>query len=124
MLNLVHGEGPGVGGLLLAQPEIDFYTFTGSTAVGRIIQQGAGLRRTQLELGSIASTIVCADADLDRAMPKIGNAAFRKAGQVCTSIQRLYVQRAAVEEVTERLSAIAVSMPAGDPRQTRPRSAP
>ena len=88
---------------LLADQRVGFYTFTGSTRVGRLIQAAAGLRRTQLELGSIASTIVCADADLDRALPKIANAAFRKAGQVCTSVQRVYVERNAVREVLERL---------------------
>lgn len=116
LLALVHGEGPGVGELLLAEPEIAFYSFTGSTRTGRAIQRGAGLRRTQLELGSIASTIVCADANLDRAIPKITNAAFRKAGQVCTSVQRLYVEERAVDAVTESLVKAADSLPAGDPR--------
>ena len=76
---VLQGEGETVGQWLLDDPRVAFYTFTGSTRVGRIIQQAAGLRRTQMELGSIASTIVCADADLDRAIPRIANAAFRKA---------------------------------------------
>jgi succinate-semialdehyde dehydrogenase/glutarate-semialdehyde dehydrogenase len=116
LLALVHGPDARVGELLLAEQDIAFYAFTGSTRVGREIQRGAGLRRTQLELGSIASTIVCADADLDRAVPRIANAAFRKAGQVCTSVQRLYVERQAVDDVADRLAAAAAGMPAGDPR--------
>lgn len=115
LLSLLHGDAQ-VGSWLLASPDIDFYTFTGSTRVGRIIQAGAGLRRTQLELGSIACTIVCADADLDAAIPKIARAAFRKAGQVCTSIQRLYVARSIEEEVQARLCAESARMRAGDPR--------
>jgi succinate-semialdehyde dehydrogenase/glutarate-semialdehyde dehydrogenase len=83
-LNLVHGNGPDVGMGLLEDPRIAFYTFTGSTGVGRIIQRTIGLRRSQLELGSISSTIVCDDADLSRAVPRCVNASFRKAGQVCT----------------------------------------
>src|SRR5690606_4440464 len=62
-LSVLHGEGDTVGAALLSNQGIDFYTFTGSTRVGMIIQKAAGLRRTQMELGSIASTIVCADAD-------------------------------------------------------------
>ena len=98
-------------------PGIDFYAFTGSTRVGRLIQAAAGLRRTQLELGSIACTIICADADLDAAIPKIARASFRKAGQVCTSIQRLYVEASIAEEVTARLVKAAAAMPCGDPRK-------
>jgi succinate-semialdehyde dehydrogenase/glutarate-semialdehyde dehydrogenase len=60
--------------------------------------------------------IVCADADLRKAATKIANASFRKAGQVCTSIQRLYVQTAVTAELTELLTKVALEMPAGDPR--------
>ncbi|OZI52304.1 aldehyde dehydrogenase family protein [Bordetella genomosp. 4] len=115
-LAVVQGEGDTVGTWLLEEQDIAFYTFTGSTRVGRIIQQAAGLRRTQMELGSIASTIVCSDADLERAIPKIANAGLRKAGQVCTSVQRLYVQRDIAEEVGQRLAAFAATLKAGDPR--------
>lgn len=124
MLTLVHGEGAATGEALLDEQDIDFYTFTGSTAVGRLIQRGAGLRRTQLELGSIASTIVCTDADLDMALPKIANAAFRKAGQVCTSTQRLYVQEQIVEDVSDRLVQHAARMKAGDPADKANRVGP
>ena len=65
LLSLIHGAGRRVGRQLLADQRIAFYAFTGSTQVGREIQQAAGLRGSQLELGSIASTIVCHDADLD-----------------------------------------------------------
>jgi succinate-semialdehyde dehydrogenase / glutarate-semialdehyde dehydrogenase len=124
LLALVNGPGSAVGEALLAEQAIGFYTFTGSTAVGKAVQRGAGLRPTQLELGSIASTIVCADADLDRALPRIANAAFRKAGQVCTSVQRLYVQEAVVDDVRERLVAAARALRAGDPRDPDVRVGP
>jgi succinate-semialdehyde dehydrogenase/glutarate-semialdehyde dehydrogenase len=112
---LVHG-GDAVGAALTANPGIDFFTFTGSTRVGRIIQAAAGLRRTQMELGSIASTLVCGDADLDRAIPKIINAGFRKAGQVCTSVQRLYVAESLYPSLLDRLCQEARKLKAGDPR--------
>ncbi|GAB1579283.1 aldehyde dehydrogenase family protein [Bordetella petrii] len=123
-LAILQGDGDTVGTALLAEQDIDFYTFTGSTRVGRIIQQAAGLRRTQMELGSIASTLVCADADLDRAIPRIANAALRKAGQVCTSVQRLYVERPILQAVTERLVEHARGLQAGDPRDPATRVGP
>lgn len=123
-LAIVQGDGDSVGTWLLEEQDVAFYTFTGSTRVGRIIQQAAGLRRTQMELGSIASTIVCADADLDRSIPKIANAGFRKAGQVCTSVQRLYVHRTLFDEAVQRLAAFAASLPTGDPRLPATRVGP
>jgi len=115
LLALVHGAGGVVGPQLLADQRIAFYAFTGSTRVGRQIQAAAGLRRTQLELGSIASTIVCHDADIGLAIPKILGAGLRKAGQVCTSVQRLYVDRRIAEPFAAKLVAAAQQMKAGDP---------
>lgn len=115
LLALVHGRGGTIGRQLLEDQRIAYYAFTGSTQVGREIQRAAGLRGTQLELGSIASTIVCADADIEMAIPKIINAGFRKAGQVCTSVQRLLVDRRIEAAFTERLLAAVRAVKAGDP---------
>jgi succinate-semialdehyde dehydrogenase/glutarate-semialdehyde dehydrogenase len=114
-LNLVIGGGSTVGQWLLENPDIDFYTFTGSTEVGKIIQRTVGLRRTQLELGNISSTIICDDAALDVAAEKCANAGFRKAGQVCTSVQRILVDRRVMDRFSElfveRTSALGVGNP-------------
>ena len=115
-LNLVHGPGAELGAWLLENPYVDFYTFTGSTEVGRAIRQAVGLRRTSLELGSISATIVCEDADLDDAVPKCIGASFRKAGQVCTSVQRLYVHREVLEDFLRRLGTALEQAKSGDPR--------
>ncbi|WP_343675635.1 aldehyde dehydrogenase family protein [Paraburkholderia heleia] len=115
LLALVHGSGSAIGRQLLADPRIAFYAFTGSTQVGREIQQAAGLRGMQLELGSIASTIVCADADVDMAIPKIVNAGFRKAGQVCTSVQRLFVARGIADTFISKFVEAVQATPCGDP---------
>jgi succinate-semialdehyde dehydrogenase/glutarate-semialdehyde dehydrogenase len=119
LLSLVHGPGATAGRALLADPRIAYYTFTGSTRVGKEIQQAAGLRGTQLELGSIASTIVCHDADLDLAVAKLTGACFRKAGQVCTSVQRILVDRRVSEAFTAKLVASARALPVGDPRDPK-----
>ncbi len=115
MLALVHGPGEAIGRRLLADQRIAFYAFTGSTRVGREIQAAAGLRGTQLELGSIASTIVCHDADIDRAIPKIINAGFRKAGQVCTSVQKLFVDRRIASTFVPKLVEAVRAVKVGDP---------
>lgn len=115
LIALVHGRGSVIGRQLLEDARIAYYAFTGSTEVGREIQQGAGLRGVQLELGSIASTIVCHDADLDRAIPRILNAGFRKAGQVCTSVQRLHVDNRIIDTFRDRLVAAVRAFRAGDP---------
>lgn len=115
LLALLPG-GADVGQMLLDHPVPAFYAFTGSTAVGEHIARTVGLRRTQLELGSLASTIVCRDADLDRAAGLCVNAAFRKAGQVCTSVQRLYVERTAIDEVGRLVAKELQGRPVGDPR--------
>ena len=115
MLALVHGPGEPLGKRLLADQRIAFYAFTGSTRVGREIQAAAGLRGTQLELGSIASTIVCGDADVERAIPKIINAAFRKAGQVCTSVQKLFVDRRIAATFVPKFVESVKALKVGDP---------
>jgi succinate-semialdehyde dehydrogenase/glutarate-semialdehyde dehydrogenase len=115
LLALLHGPGETIGRQLLADQRIAFYAFTGSTQVGREIQQAAGLRGVQLELGSIASTIVCHDADIALAIPKIINAGFRKAGQVCTSVQRLFVDRRIAGDFVPKFVAAVRATRAGDP---------
>lgn len=95
---------------------VRFFAFTGSTEVGRAIQQNAGLRRTQMELGSIACTIVCDDAKLSVALPKIVNAGYRKAGQVCTSVQLLLVHETLLQEVEVSLTKLVEALSFGDPQ--------
>jgi succinate-semialdehyde dehydrogenase/glutarate-semialdehyde dehydrogenase len=102
---------------LIADQRVRFFAFTGSTEVGRSIQSRAGLRRTQMELGSIACTILCDDAKLDTALPKVVNAGYRKAGQVCTSVQLLLTHRSIAAEVEQRLAKLVQALAWGDPRE-------
>ncbi len=113
-LSVLHGSAEVVKHLQ-ADDRVRFFAFTGSTEVGRQIQQAAGLRRTQMELGSIACTIVCEDADLDMALPKIVNAGYRKAGQVCTSVQLLLVHESLLAAVEQRLAKLVQALRYGDP---------
>lgn len=115
LLSVLHGGGAVVQ-TAITDPRIRFIAFTGSTEVGRKIQAAAGLRRTQMELGSIAYTVLCDDADLDRALPKIVSAGYRKAGQVCTSVQMLLVHASIMDTVTERMTALVGQVKFGDPK--------
>jgi acyl-CoA reductase-like NAD-dependent aldehyde dehydrogenase len=113
-LSVAHGGGA-VATHLLGDERVRFFAFTGSTEVGRSIQQAAGLRRTQMELGSIAFTILCDDADLERALPRIVAAGYRKAGQVCTSVQILLVHAGLMRTVEQRLTGMVGALKFGDP---------
>ena len=90
-LQLVCGPGETVGAALVADRRVRFFTFTGSTAVGLAVKQNSGIAKTHLELGSNSASIVAADADLDLVVDLVSRAGYRKAGQVCTSVQRLIV---------------------------------
>ena len=74
-----------------------------------------GLRPVALELGSIAATLVCDDADLQRAATRCVQSAFRRAGQACTSIQRLFVDRKVIDAFVPRLLDAARALEVGDP---------
>ena len=115
LFSLVNGAGSQIGPLLIADQRIAFYTFTGSTEVGLEIQRGARLRGVSLELGSIASTLICHDADLDVALPKVASASFRKAGQVCTSTQRILVDRRIAGTFYDRFVPAVAALKTGDP---------
>jgi acyl-CoA reductase-like NAD-dependent aldehyde dehydrogenase len=118
-LNLVHGPGPEIGEWLVENQDINFYTFTGSARVGALIRERTGFRPVLLELGSISPTIVCEDADLDRAAARCVASAFRRAGQVCTSTQRLFVQRDIEADFRDRLKKGVSALQVGDPRDLR-----
>lgn len=114
---LVHGIGAEIGAWLFENQTIRFYSFTGSSTVGKLLQRSVGLRPVALDLGSISGTIVCDDADLERAAPRCAASAFRRAGQACTSIQRLFVHEGALDRFLPLLLAATQALKVGDPRE-------
>ena len=114
-VNMLVGPGDEVGDRLLADDRIRYYTFTGSTRVGLRVKQRSGIAKTHLELGSSSATIVCADADLELASRLIVRGGFRKAGQVCTSVQRVLVEAAAADAFSQRLVSAIGTLRVGDP---------
>lgn len=107
--------GVDVAQALLAEQDIAFYAFTGSTAAGKSIQAAAGVRRTQMELGSVASTIVMNDTQIDVAAAKCAGSSFRKAGQVCTSIQTLMIHEDVYSEFKDSYLENVKNLIVGDP---------
>jgi alpha-ketoglutaric semialdehyde dehydrogenase len=105
VLNVVHGLGEEAGAPLVASPEADIISFTGSTAVGRAIAQTAGARLAKvcLELGGKNPLIVCDDADLDAAVEAAVLSAFSNAGQRCASGSRLVVFDGIYDRFRERM---------------------
>jgi acyl-CoA reductase-like NAD-dependent aldehyde dehydrogenase len=114
-LNLVHGPGGTVGEALTGDPRVRFITFTGSTEVGRAIKQRSGIVKTHLELGANSASIVAADADLELAARLIRTAGYRKAGQVCTSVQRVIADARVIDELASLLAERVAAIRAGDP---------
>ncbi|WP_176386764.1 aldehyde dehydrogenase family protein [Gulosibacter sp. 10] len=114
-LQLVCGSGSVLGDALVGDPRVRFYTFTGSTGVGRRISARAGLARTQLELGSNSATLVDSTADVEAAAAAVSRAGYRKAGQVCTSVQRVLVHRSRLDELVAALERRVEGLVAGDP---------
>lgn len=116
LITTLYGGGDSVGQSLLEDPRPAYYAFTGSTRVGRHIHATVGMRRTQLEMGSLSSTIICADADTERAAKAaVAAGVLRKSGQVCTSVQRLYVDARVIGDVRTLMKESLADVAVGDP---------
>lgn len=116
-LNIVTGYGHEAGDSLTHHPDINLITFTGSPAVGTLVQAAAATNHVPcvLELGGKSPQIVFADADLDKAVPKIVAALIQNTGQTCSAGTRLLIQREIYDEmisrIAERFKSIRVGMP-------------
>jgi acyl-CoA reductase-like NAD-dependent aldehyde dehydrogenase len=115
VFRVVHGEGETTGEALVRHPVPAKISFTGSPPVGRLIAGLAGLKRVTLELGNNSGTIVEPDADLAAAIPRCVMSSFANAGQVCISLQRLYVHQdiaeAFLREFVRQTEALTVGNP-------------
>ena len=105
-LNVVPGLGEEAGAALAAHAGIDHISFTGSVAVGALIQAAAAKNAVPvtLELGGKSPQVVFADADLDAALPFLVNAGIQNAGQTCSAASRILVERPVFEQVVARMA--------------------
>lgn len=116
-LNVVPGPGGAVGDFLVEHPAVRMVTFTGSAEVGLRIRARAGMKRVTLELGNNSALLVEPDADLADCVARAVPGAFAHSGQVCISVQRIFVHEAVAEEFVERFAAAARAMRRGHPLQ-------
>ncbi|PRH76399.1 succinic semialdehyde dehydrogenase [Streptomyces solincola] len=113
VFQVVLGDGPVVG------PEVvrhaDYVSFTGSTRTGREVAQGAAARLVgvSLELGGKNAMLVLHDADVEKAAAGAVRACFSSAGQLCISIERLYVHESVADDFVERFAARTKAMRLG-----------
>ncbi|MEG6522221.1 aldehyde dehydrogenase family protein [Desulfotomaculum sp. 1211_IL3151] len=114
-LNMVMGPGSVVGEALAKDERISFYSFTGSAAVGMRLKNSVGFRRVSLELGSNSPTIVHRDADVAKAAEACTRAAFANAGQLCISVQRVYVHKDVYEEFCEKAISLTKTLKLDNP---------
>lgn len=113
--NLVTGSGRTVGDVLVESDKVKMVTFTGSPAVGKGIRDKAGLKKVALELGSNAGMIVDEGVDLDVVVEKAIAGAFSNQGQVCISLQRIYIMDSLMDEFLSRFKTAASQLVIGDP---------
>ena len=113
--NLVYGEGGTVGDWLVTDPRPAKVSFTGSPPVGQHIMSRAGLKKVTLELGNNSGTIIEADGDIDGAVPRCVVSAFANSGQICISLQRLYLHQAIATEFTRKFVEATAKLKVGNP---------
>ena len=113
--NVVTGSGEETGRQIVNDPRIALITFTGSVEVGREIRAAAGLRRVTLEMGSNSSVILEPDCDLDVLVPRCVQGGYALAGQVCISVQNIYVHESIAEDFTNRFVAGTRALKIGHP---------
>jgi aldehyde dehydrogenase (NAD+) len=116
VVNIVTGFGD-TGAAIVNHPDINKIAFTGSTAVGKIIQKaiaGTGKKAT-LELGGKSANIIFEDAPIDQAVEGIVNGIFFNQGHVCCAGSRLFVQESVAEKVIEKLKQRIQTLHVGDP---------
>ena len=117
IFNLLIGPGRSIGERLINDERVPLISFTGSTKMGRHVAETTARRfgRSILELGGNNAIIVTDDADLDLALRAILFAAVGTAGQRCTSLRRLFLQKGIAPQLIERLVKAYPSITIGNP---------
>jgi aldehyde dehydrogenase (NAD+) len=118
VINVVTGRGAVVGAELSTNPDVRRISFTGSTAVGKIINRSATetMKRVHLALSGKSPTIILDDANLDEAVPMALNGIFYNNGQACIAGSRLLVPERMLPEITARIQAHMPKIVVGNPR--------
>ena len=117
VINIVTGSTPVSGEALVASPDVNMVSFTGSSGVGARIGEvaGLGMKRQLLELGGKGAALVLEDADIKNAVGMIGSVWTFHSGQICTAPTRAIVHRSIYDQVVEGLAKMATVLKVGDP---------
>lgn len=117
-VNIITGEDT-LGPLITGHPDIDKITFTGSTATGKKIMEGAAgdLKRITLELGGNDASIVLPDADVEKVAEQLFWSSFSNAGQVCIAAKRIYIHEDIYDDLSKAIAEYAKTVVVGDGSQ-------
>ncbi|MCX6060677.1 MAG: aldehyde dehydrogenase family protein [Campylobacterales bacterium] len=113
-LSVVYGDAE-VGSALVGSDIPRVISFTGSVGVGNIITKSAGIKKVSLELGGNAATYIDDSADLDYAASRCAIGAFVNSGQVCISLQRIYVDSVVYDEFSTKIAEATAKLIVGSP---------
>jgi acyl-CoA reductase-like NAD-dependent aldehyde dehydrogenase len=113
-LSVVYGDAE-VGSVLVGSDIPRVISFTGSVGVGNIITKSAGIKKVSLELGGNAATYIDDSADLEYAASRCAIGAFVNSGQVCISLQRIYVDSSVYDEFSTKMAAATAKLIVGSP---------
>ncbi|MEZ5693691.1 MAG: aldehyde dehydrogenase family protein [Altererythrobacter sp.] len=118
VVNIITGE-DSLGPLITSHPDIDKITFTGSTATGKKIMEGASkdLKRITLELGGNDASIVLPDADVSKVAEQLFWSSFSNAGQICVAAKRIYIHEDIYDELSTAIAEYAKGVVVGDGAQ-------
>lgn len=113
-LSVVYGDAE-VGSALITSDIPRVISFTGSVPVGKIITKSAGIKKVSLELGGNAATYIDKSADLDLAAARCALGAFVNSGQVCISLQRIYVNAEIYDVFAQKMAEETRKLKVGSP---------
>jgi acyl-CoA reductase-like NAD-dependent aldehyde dehydrogenase len=126
VLNIVSGPGRVVGEAIVAHPDVDMVSFTGSLQAGRRIAAvaGEGIKKVCLELGGKSAFVVLDDAPFDKAIPAGVNNCMQNSGQTCSAWTRMLVPRSRQDEAVEVAKGQLAKLTLGDPFDAKTRLGP
>lgn len=115
ILNIIYGSGNDVGRVLVKDDRIQMVTFTGSLPVGETIKREAGFKTVTLELGNNAAVVVEDIRNIEEVVERLIIGAFAYSGQVCISVQRIYVNRTLYDDFLSLFVSRTEKQTLGDP---------
>jgi len=119
VVNMVFGTGKNAGAAIVQHPKINLLSFTGSTAVGKYIQEKSAqhMKKLSLELGGKNAGVIFADANLDKCIPTSVRSAFANQGEICLCTSRLFVHQDIFDEFCKRyVETVRSTLKVGPPK--------